>query len=193
MTAATTDGSAALRRRPRGGSPPSPLDPRTTRWPRFASRRAITSLRFWSGAGTSAGARRGAKCAGSLLGDGGGRPAGLLRELAGRVAAGADGEGAGADLFHAVASLGGLLKTGVGGALGRLGFKTAAAPRPSDAALVVVFVIGGVSPGEIADVRAAAAGLGVVGGETKVEDILVGGTGLLGEFDVLRLVAARDA
>ena len=92
-----------------------------------------------------------------------------------------------------MASLGGLLKTGVGGALGRLGFKTAAAPRPSDAALVVVFVIGGVSPGEIADVRAAAAGLGVVGGETKVEDILVGGTGLLGEFDVLRLVAARDA
>ena len=179
--------------RVRGGSPPSPLDPPDHEMAalRLEARDHVAS--FLERCGYLAGARRGAKCAGSLLGDGGGRPAGLLRELAGRVAAGADGEGAGADLFHAVASLGGLLKTGVGGALGRLGFKTAAAPRPSDAALVVVFVIGGVSPGEIADVRAAAAGLGVVGGETKVEDILVGGTGLLGEFDVLRLVAARDA
>ena len=181
------------RGRVRGGSPPSPLDPPDHEMAalRLEARDHVAS--FLERCGYLAGARRGAKCAGSLLGDGGGRPAGLLRELAGRVAAGADGEGAGADLFHAVASLGGLLKTGVGGALGRLGFKTAAAPRPSDAALVVVFVIGGVSPGEIADVRAAAAGLGVVGGETKVEDILVGGTGLLGEFDVLRLVAARDA
>lgn len=183
-------GDGGDRGRVRGGSPPSPPDHEMAAL-RLEARDHVAS--FLERCGYLAGARRGARCAGSLLGDGGGRPAGLLGELAGRVAAGADGEGAGADLFHAVASLGGLLKTGVGGALGRLGFKTAAPPRPSDAALVVVFVIGGVSPGEIADVRAAATGLGVVAGETKVEDILVGGTGLLGEFDVLRLVAARDA
>ena len=186
MTAATTDAfAAALRRRP--------STPRTTRWPRFASRRAITSLRFWSGAGTSPAPVAARSAPGRSSATGAVVPRVCLANSPDASPRARTARGAGADLFHAVASLGGLLKTGVGGALGRLGFKTAAAPRPSDAALVVVFVIGGVSPGEIADVRAAAAGLGVVGGETKVEDILVGGTGLLGEFDVLRLVAARDA
>jgi len=66
-----------------------------------------------------------------------------LNDPPGRV----DDAGVGADLFHAVSSLGGLLKSGIGGAIGRFGFKAVAKPKPSDYGTVIVFVIGGVTPG----------------------------------------------
>ena len=119
----------------------------------------------------------------------------MLRELAARIGAGADDDGVCSDLFHAVSSLGGLLKSGIGGAIGRFGFKSVAKPKPSDHGLVIVFVVGGVTPGELKEVTAAAAeviaaaeeGTGG-GGGGKVENIIVGGTGLLGERDVLQMI-----
>jgi hypothetical protein len=70
-----------------------------------------------------------------------------------------------------------------------------AKPKPSDHGTVIVFVIGGVTPGEVKEVAAAAAevvaaakeGSGGRGGG-KVEDIIVGGTGLLGDHDILRMI-----
>ena len=62
-----------------------------------------------------------------------------------------------------------------------------AAPKPSDSPTVLIFVLGGITAREIRDVRAAAADvvgkslLAFSGAENgaKVEDILVGSTGLL--------------
>jgi hypothetical protein len=56
--------------------------------------------------GALAKARRGMKSAGALLGDGDGVPEAMLGELAGRIGAGVDDAGVGADLYHAVSSLG---------------------------------------------------------------------------------------
>ena len=109
-----------------------------------------------------------------------------------------DDEGVGADLFHVASSLGGLLRGGVGAAMGRLGFKSTVVtkPKPSDHARVVLFVIGGLTPCEIReigsiaeDVRAAFESGASRHSGVKVEDVCVGGTGLLvGDRDFLRLV-----
>ena len=138
------------------------------------------------------------RSAGSLLGDGDGAHEPLVRELVARIGAGADDEGVGADLFHAPSSLGGLLRGGVGAAMGRLGFKSAvvAKPKPSDHPRVVVFVVGGVTPAEVRevasiaeDVRAAFESGASRQSGVKVEDVCVGGTGLLaGDRDLLRVV-----
>ena len=148
---------------------------------------------FLQRVGRLARARRRMTSAGSLLGDGDGLPEPLLRELAGRIGAGADDEGVCADLYHAVSSLGGLLKSGIGGAIGRFGFKTMAKPKPSDHPVVIVFVVGGVTPGEMKEVAAAAAEVAAAvdegeGGAGKVREIIVGGTGLLSDHDVLRMM-----
>ena len=104
----------------------------------------------------------------------------------------------GADLFHVASSLGGLLRGGVGAAMGRLGFKSTVVtkPKPSDHARVVLFVIGGLTPCEIReigsiaeDVRAAFESGASRHSGVKVEDVCVGVTGLLvGDRDFLRLV-----
>ena len=136
--------------------------------------------------------------AGALLGEGAGAHEPLVRELVARIGAGADDEGVGADLFHVASSLGGLLRGGVGAAMGRLGFKSTVVtkPKPSDHARVVLFVIGGLTPCEIReigsiaeDVRAAFESGASRHSGVKVEDVCVGGTGLLvGDRDFLRLV-----
>lgn len=138
------------------------------------------------------------RSAGALLGDGDGAHEPLVRELVARIGAGADDEGVGADLHHAPSSLGGLLRGGVGAAMGRLGFKSAvvAKPKPSDHPRVVVFVVGGVTPAEVRevasiaeDVRAAFESGASRQSGVKVEDVCVGGTGLLaGDRDLLRVV-----
>ena len=90
-----------------------------------------------------------------------------------------------------------MLKSGIGGAIGRFGFKAVAKPKPSDHSTVIIFVIGGVTPGETQEVAAAAAevvataaaGAGAgAGGAGKCEDIIVGGTGLLRDHDILRMI-----
>jgi len=123
----------------------------------------------------------------------------LLKELAERVSVGADGgEGrnekntphsysAFVDVAHVASSLGGFLKSGVGAALGTFGLRgpsVVSSPKPSDSPTVLIFVLGGITAREIRDVRAAAAD--VVGNAfsvnengAKVEDIVVGSTGLL--------------
>ena len=138
------------------------------------------------------------RSAGALLGDGDGAHEPLVRELVARIGAGADDEGVGADLHHAPSSLGGLLRGGVGAAMGRLGFKSAvvAKPKPSDHPRVVVFVVGGVTPAEVRevasiaeDIRAAFESGASRQSGVKVEDVCVGGTGLLaGDRDLLRVV-----
>ena len=136
----------------------------------------------------------------------------LLKELAERVSVGADGgegrrgetisQNAFVDAAHVASSLGGFLKSGVGAALGSFGLRgptLVAAPKPSDSPTVLIFVLGGITAREIRDVRAAAADvvgkslLAFSGAENgaKVEDILVGSTGLLrasGE-DLVAMVA----
>jgi hypothetical protein len=103
------------------------------------------------------------------------------------------------DVAHVASSLGGFLKSGVGAALGTFGLRgpnVVSSPKPSDSPTVLIFVLGGITAREIRDVRAAAAD--VVGNAfsvnengAKVEDILVGSTGLLrasGE-DLVAMVA----
>ena len=119
----------------------------------------------------------------------------LLKELAERVSVGADGKSgentshmnAFVDAAHVASSLGGFLKSGVGAALGTFGLRgpsVVSSPKPSDSPTVLIFVLGGITAREIRDVRAAAAD--VVGNAfsvnengAKVEDIVVGSTGLL--------------
>jgi hypothetical protein len=131
----------------------------------------------------------------------------LLKELAERVSVGADGKSgddtshtnAFCDAAHVASSLGGFLKSGVGAALGTFGLRgpnVVSSPKPSDSPTVLIFVLGGITAREIRDVRAAAAD--VVGNAfsvnengAKVEDIVVGSTGLLratGE-DLVAMVA----
>ena len=128
----------------------------------------------------------------------------MLGEIAGRVASGADDEGACADLEHAPGTLGGFLKSGVAGLAGLAGFgkggkggkgsnKLVSGPRPSDSAVVFLFVVGGVTPGEVRDAREAAAralggsgaasGVPLFGGDapSKTREVLVGGTRILAE------------
>jgi hypothetical protein len=152
---------------------------------------------FLKSLGPLGNARRGLKSAGALLGDGDGLPEPVLRELAGRIGAGADDAGVGSDLFHAVSSLGGLLKSGIGGAIGRFGFKAVGKPKPSDHSLVIIFVVGGITPGELKEVTAAAAEVATAadegrGGGGKTRDIIVGGTGLLADHDILRMIVAGN-
>lgn len=128
----------------------------------------------------------------------------LAKELAERVSVGADGGGAETnldcssrdsydacdDVTHVASSLGGFLKHGVGNVLGSFGLRGStlvSKPKPSDSPTVLIFFLGGITAREIRDVRAAAANLAVGGfGENtfaengaRVEDILVGSTGLL--------------
>ena len=125
----------------------------------------------------------------------------LLGEIAGRVASGADDEGACVDLEHAPGTLGGFLKSGVAGLAGLAGFgkggkggnTLVSGPRPSDSAVVFLFVVGGVTPGEVRDAREAAAralggsgaasGVPLFGGDapSKTREVLVGGTRILAE------------
>lgn len=96
------------------------------------------------------------------------------------------------DVTHVASSLGGFLKHGVGNVLGSFGFRggsnLVSKPKPSDSPTVLIFFLGGITAREIRDVRAAAANLANLGGfgefkfaenGTRVEDILVGSTGLL--------------
>ena len=96
------------------------------------------------------------------------------------------------DVTHVASSLGGFLKHGVGNVLGSFGFRGGSTlvskPKPSDSPTVLIFFLGGITAREIRDVRAAAANLANLGGfgefkfpenGTRVEDILVGSTGLL--------------
>ena len=126
----------------------------------------------------------------------GGAHRSLVRELAERVSAGADGGGgedagepdACDDVAHVASSVGGFLKSGVGGVLGRFGLRGPAvltAPRPSESPTVLVFVLGGITAREIRDARAAAEGIAKTGffgddeRNAEVRDILVGSTGVL--------------
>ena len=94
------------------------------------------------------------------------------------------------DVTHVASSLGGFLKHGVGNVLGSFGLTLNSKPKPSDSPTVLIFFLGGITAREIRDVRAAAANLAVTkngfGDDTfakengaRVEDILVGSTGLL--------------
>ena len=131
----------------------------------------------------------------------------LLKELAERVSVGADGKSgentphanAFVDAAHVASSLGGFLKSGVGAALGTFGLRgpnVVSSPKPSDSPTVLIFVLGGITAREIRDVRAAAADVlgrafSVNENGAKVEDIVVGSTGLLrasGE-DLVAMVA----
>lgn len=132
--------------------------------------------------------------------DGSSRPSVLLR-LAGAVADRAEIPG----LKHASTSLAGLLKSG----LGRFGLQRQ--PRPGEYPVVVIFVIGGVSLGEIHDVlscvdakavaagAAAAAqpagnsGLGDGGVSVRMPPpkVIVGGTVLLQPREVVARALAR--
>lgn len=77
------------------------------------------------------------------------------------------------DLKHCAGSIGGLLRSG----LGRFGLH--AQPVPGAHGVVVVFVVGGLSVQDVADLRAAA----------FQGQLLVGGTALLRSADVVRAVA----
>jgi len=96
------------------------------------------------------------------------------------------------DVTHVASSLGGFLKHGVGNVLGSFGFRGGSTlvskPKPSDSPTVLIFFLGGITAREIRDVRAAAANLSAKSGfgddtfaenGARVEDILVGSTGLL--------------
>ena len=163
---------------------------------RFAARSSPSSPGFTSPASSSSPAR-----AVSSGGPPRFRHRSLLGEIAGRVASGADDEGACADLEHAPGTLGGFLKSGVAGLAGLAGFgkggkggnTLVSGPRPSDSAVVFLFVVGGVTPGEVRDAREAAAralggsgaasGVPLFGGDapSKTREVLVGGTRILAE------------
>ena len=89
-----------------------------------------------------------------------GLPNPTLLEIISRIKSSTDDRGVCADFVHVAASLGGLLKhaaasagasivTGAMGRLGNLINKVAAAPKPSDHDVVLVFVLGSMSFGEL--------------------------------------------
>ena len=75
-------------------------------------------------------------------------------------------------LTHVPSSLGGLLKSG----FGLLGLQ--ARPKPGDHPLVLLFLVGGLSAGELRDAREAAAIAGAGAGGPRVE-LLLGGSSLV--------------
>ena len=75
-------------------------------------------------------------------------------------------------LTHVPSSLGGLLKSG----FGLLGLQ--ARPKPGDHPLALLFLVGGLSAGELRDSREAAAIAGAAAGGPRVE-LLLGGTSLV--------------
>ena len=79
-------------------------------------------------------------------------------------------------LYHATASLRGLLKSG----LGRFGLQKQ--PHPSDHSVVMIFVVGGVSMLELREVHQEVDSLLSLGG--KCPQILTGGTVLLRPRDL---------
>ena len=80
-------------------------------------------------------------------------------------------------LYHANASIRGLLKSG----LGRMGLLQKQ-PHPADHKVVILFVVGGISMAEVRCVQQAISAH--QGGSTSVQQILIGGTVLARASDV---------
>lgn len=83
-------------------------------------------------------------------------------------------------LYHASASLRGLLKSG----LGRIGLLQPKQPHPSDHRRVIVFVLGGICMAELRSVQQAISNMQPVDG--SVMQVLAGGTALTAPLDVYR-------
>jgi len=115
---------------------------------------------------------------------------GLLRALAARVAAREELP----ELLHVPSSLGGLLKSG----FGLLGLRGVARPKPGDSPACLVFVLGGLSCGELREAReagaiAAAAAAAAGEGTQAPLALLLGGTALLDARELAEAVMGPEA
>ena len=81
-------------------------------------------------------------------------------------------------LYHASASLRGLLKSG----LGRIGLLQPKQPHPSDHKTVIVFVLGGICMAELRSIQQAVSNMQAV--DASVTQVLAGGTALTRSLDV---------